>query len=341
MRKLRHIALLLLLSLLLVSCSGESAYLYDTGTHTHVYGNRYDVTPVSCVAEGEEIRYCKICHAAVTDTVAIAEEIDARVHTFSLTVVAATECEEGYTRKACTLCEYVVERADIVPARYALLTDADTLTVAPAGALGAVMSDTKTHILTLDAGRTQSVSAELARRLAVALTVMEELSREGSTLTPDSLLALSSGVGAGNAFSVRELLFEWVASGDADIARGFAAAIGGGESAFSARVSARLGRLGVENAASVDPFSVVDPGTVTLGATAVMLARALDEPLLAEAFADAVPRLTRIAGEKPILYFAFSDLRVSALKKGDTVRFLLLFGTDMSADLENNIFITT
>ena len=337
MRKLRHIAIILLLSLLFVSCGSESTYLYDAGAHTHVYGNRYDVTPVSCVAEGEQIRYCKICHAAVTDTVGVAEDIAARAHAFSLTVVAATECEEGYTRKVCTLCDYVVERADIVPARYALLTSENTVTTAPTGALGALMSDTVSHILTLDAGRAQSVPGDLARRLAVALTVTDALSREGAALTPDSLLVLPSGVGAGNAFSVRELLFEWVASGDADVARGLATAIGGDEGAFFACVLARMERLGVENTEVSDPFSAA--AEVTLGATAVMLMRALDEPLLVEAFADTVPWHIRIAGQKPVLYVTEGGLRVSVLKVGDAYRFLLLFGTSMPTDLENTLFL--
>ena len=336
MRKWRLIALFLLLSLALVSCGGETTYLYNTGTHTHVFGNRYDVTPVTCVEEGTQVRYCKICHETVTDTVAVAEDINQRTHTFSLTVVPATECEEGYTKKSCTLCDYVVERADVVPARYALLTNAETVTAAPEGAVGAVMSDTKTHVLTIDAGRARSVSADLAVRLGVALTVVDELSREGTTLTADTLVVLPGGVGAGNAFTVEELLLEWVASGDTDIVRGFATAMGGSEAAFSQLVCARLARLGVLDEVTANVFA--GSGTATLGATAVMLARALDEPLIASAFSDTVPRLIRIAGEKPVLYLAFSDLRVSALKKGDTVRFLLLFGAEMPADLENDIF---
>lgn len=336
MRKWRCMALFLLLPLVLAACGSEATYLYDTGTHTHVFGNRYDVTPVSCVADGTQIRYCKICHAAVTDTVTVAENIAHRAHAFSLTVVPATECEEGYTKKSCTLCDYVVERADVVPARYALLSDTETVIVAPTGASGAVMADTKTHILTLAAGRELLVPAELARRLGVALTVTQELAREGGTLTEDALVTLPSGVWAENAFSVRELLFEWVASGDVDIARGFATVLGGSEAAFSELVAARLARLGVLDKVTVDVFEV--GGTATLGASAVMLARALDEPLLSAAFSDAVPGLIRIAGQKPVLYLTFPDFRVSALKKDDTVRFLLLFGAQMPTELENIIF---
>lgn len=339
MRKWRLIALFLLLSLALVSCGGETTYLYNTGTHAHVFGNRYDVMPVTCVEAGTQIRYCKICHASVTDTVAVAEDISQRAHAFSLTVVPATECEEGYTTKSCTLCDYVVERADVVPARYALLSGAETVTTPPTGAVGAVMSDTKTHLLTLDVGRELPVPAELARRLAVALTVVDELSREGTTLTESTLVVLpSGGVWGGNAYTVGELLFAWVESGDADVARGFATVLGGSEAAFSQLVAARLARLGVGEEVTVDAFA--GGSAATLGATAVMLARSLDEPLLSAAFEDAVPGLVRIAGEKPALYLAFSELRVSALKKGDTVRFLLLFGTNMPSDLENTIYST-
>lgn len=336
MRKIRYFALFLLLPLVLTACASEVTYLYDAGTHTHVYGDYYDVTPVSCIGQGTQVRYCKICRETVTNTVAVVEDIAHRAHAFSLTVVPPTECEEGYTKKSCTLCDYMVEKADVVPARYVFFTSTEAVTIPPTGAVGALMSDTKTHILTLDAGRALSVSADLAARLAVALTVTEELSREGATLTVQSTVVLPSGVGAGNTFTVGELLCEWVANGDADIARGFATVVGGSEAAFAEKVAARLTRLGIADEVTLGVFE--GSGTATLGATAVMLARALDEPILFSAFSDTVPRLIRIAGEKPVLYLTASDLRVSALKQGDTVRFLLLFGTNMPTELENTLY---
>ncbi len=340
MRKLRCIALMLLFSLLLVSCSGAGeAYLYDNGAHTHVYGSRYDVTPATCVSEGSEIRYCKICHASVTDAVSVPSDIAVRKHAFSDTVIAPTECAEGYTVKSCTLCPYVIDRTNVIPALYALLTNEATATVAPLGTDSIVMSDTETHVLTYDVGREAAISAALARRLAVALVIVEEMAREGSTLTPDSEITLTSGIGAGNSYTVRDLFNEWAASGDPDIARGFAAALDGSEAAFSARVGARLQRLGVGEAVTVDPFSTTNTGTATLGATAVMLARALDEELIVAAFAAAVPGLIKIAGEKPVLYFTDTALRASVLKTGErSYRFLLLSGNDLPTHLENTLF---
>ena len=340
MRKLRCIVTVLLFSLLLVACEGGGGtYLYAGDTHTHVYGSRYDVTPVTCISAGEEIRYCKICHAAVTEAVAVPEDIAARKHAFSDTVVPPTEADEGYTKRSCTLCEYVIERTDVIPARYALLSGAATNTVAPEGAAGILMSDTATHTLVYRAGAEQAVSHETARRLAVALAIVEELSREGTTLTADSAIPLVSGMGAGNSYTVRELLLEWVASGNADVARGFAMALDGSEAAFAARVAARLKKLGVAEHVTIDPFIADGAGKATLYATGVMLARALDEPLLCEAFAAAVPGLVRIAGEKPALYLSLGDLRISALKtEAGVFHFLLLSGENAPTELENTLF---
>ena len=340
MRKLRCITLILLFSLVFVACGGEgTTYLYDAGTHTHVYGNRYDVTPVTCVCEGTQIRYCKICHAAVTDTVAVPEDIAARAHAFSDTVVAPTEADEGYTKRSCTLCEYVIERTDVIPARYALLTDAATKTEAPTGVQGILMSDTATHMLSSSVGADGAVSPEIARRLAVALAITEAMEQQAATFTADTPIMLVSGVGAGNSYTVRELLYEWIASGDADIARGFAMALDGSEAAFAARVAARLLKLGVAEHVTVDPFAPEAQGAATLYATGVLLARALDEALLCEAFADAVPGLVRIAGKKPALYLSVEGLRISALKNDAGVYcFLLLSGENTPSDLENTLF---
>ncbi len=340
MRKLRCIALMLLFSLLLVACGGTGeAYLYNNGEHTHVYGNRYDVEPATCISEGSEIRYCKICHVSVIGAVSIPSDIAARKHAFSNTVIPPTECEEGYTVKSCTLCPYMIDRTDVIPALYALLTNESTATVAPVGVDSIVMSDTATHVLIYDAGSGAVISAALARRLAVALAIVEEMAREGSALTPETEITLISGIGAGNSYTVCDLLNEWAASGDPDIARGFAAVLDGSETAFSARVAARLQRLGVSEEVTVDPFSATDTGTATLGATAVMLARALDEELIVAAFAASVPGLVKIAGEKPVLYFTDTALRVSALRTADgTYRFLLLSGNALPSHLENTLF---
>ena len=118
---------------------------------------------------------------------------------------------------------------------------------------------------------------------------------------------------------------------------GFAAAMDGSEAAFSARVAARLQRLGVSDHITVDPFG--ETGRATLGATAVLLARALDEEALLSAFAASVPRLIQIAGEKPMLYFAEATVRATALRAADgTYHFLLLSGNELPTHLEITLF---
>ena len=341
MRKMRFVLILLLFSLLLCACEADGkTFLYGGEAHTHVFGSRYDITPASCIAEGVEIRYCKICHESVTETVAVPEDIAARKHSFSDTVILPTESAEGYTRRACTLCEYVIERTDVIPARYALLTSEATKAEPPSGVAGILMSDTASHKLTYRAGYDSAVSPEAARRLAVALAITEELAREDTAFSADTPVVLVSGAGAGNSYTVRELLYEWIASGDSDVARGLAAAFDGSEGGFTARVTARLVRLGVSDAATVDPFSKEEGvGSATLGATAVMLARALDEPLLREAFAEAVPRLLRVVGKKPAVYLSLGTLRITALEgEGEVRHFLLAFGDALPVDLEDTLF---
>jgi len=335
-RKIRILALLSLLSLLLVSC-GEDAgasYLYEAGEHTHVYGNRYDVVSVTCIAEGSDIRYCKICHEAVTSTVRIPEEIAARAHAFADTVVAPTESTEGYTARQCTLCPYLIERTDVIPPLYALLTNEATVTVAPQGVTALMMSDTDTHRLSYLVGADTAVPAELALRLAVGITLTDELNRSDATLTEQSPVTY-----LGNSYTLREMVYEWLLHGDADVARALAAALGDDEAGFTARVAARLQRLGTRETVA-DPFSAT--ATATLGDTATLLARALDEPLLVAAFGNAVSAqhgLVRINGVRPALYFNAGTLRACAMAgENGTYRFLLLFGEDMASDLENSLF---
>jgi len=339
MRKMRVVLLSLLFSLLFTACRGAgSTYLYEKEDHTHVFGNRYDITPVSCVAEGQEIRYCKICHVAVTETVAVPEDMAVRKHSFSDTVFAPTESAEGYTRRSCTVCEYVIERTNVIPARYALLVGEGTKTTAPEGVRGILMSDTASHVLSYHVGYSDAVKPVAARRLAVALAIADELAREGTTLRAETPIQLTSGPLTGNRYTVRELLYEWIATGDADVARGFAMALDGTGSAFFARVSARLEKLGVAGAVTVDPF-VEGEGSATLGATAVMLARALDEPLLREAFAESVPRLQQVAGKKPLLHLSLGDLRLTALEgEGGLYHFSVLAGEALPSGMENTLF---
>ena len=327
----------MLLLLLFVGCSDGAAgksYLYETGEHTHVYGNRYDVVAVSCIEAGTDIRYCKICHTAVTSTVNVPEDIAVRAHAFADTVVAPTEADEGYTARQCTLCPYVIERTDVVPALYALLASEATVTAAPAGVTALMMSDTKTHLLTYSVGDGTAVPASLARRLAVAITLTDELGKPDATLT-----ATSTAIYLGNSYTVEELLLEWVLHGDAAVALAFATALGEDSTAFAARVAARLEKLGTSQTV-IEPFSTTS--TATLGDTAKLLARALDEPLLQAAFDSATRAqhgLVRINGARPAVYLVDGALRVCAMSESaGGYRFLLLLGEDMPSDLENSLF---
>ena len=67
--------------------------LYVDEAHEHVYGFWYDVTPLSCVHAGEQVRYCKVCLREERQTLELAQEIAERHHNI----------ENGH----CTLCEYV------------------------------------------------------------------------------------------------------------------------------------------------------------------------------------------------------------------------------------------
>lgn len=343
MRKAKVLLLLLLFSLLFTACADTgTTFLYEKGEHNHVFGNRYDITPASCVAEGKEVRYCKICHEAVTETVPVAEDIAARKHAFSDTVTPPTESAKGYTRRECTVCDYVIERADVIPARYELTVGEGTKTTAPEGVDGILMSDSATHRLSYRVGGELTVSPVVARRLAVALAVTDELSREGATLTADTPLALISGTGAGNRYTVRDLLCEWIATGDENVLGALAFALDGSEGAFGARVTARLEKLGVAEHVTLNVFDTEGEGSATLGATAVMLARALDEPLIRLALAEAVPRLQQIAGQKPVAYLCFGNLRLSAVEdEGGACRFLLLRGESIPEGIENTLFQAT
>ena len=335
MKKVRILALLAVLALLLVGCDADTgrSYLYNTGEHTHVFGNRYEVVAVTCISEGTDIRYCKICHEAVIGTVTVPADVAARAHAFENTVVQPTESTEGYTARQCTLCPYLIERDNVVPPLYALLANEATKTAAPSGAASAVMADTATHVLTYNAGGAAAVQTELARRLAVAITLTAELSREEATVTEES-----TALYLGNTYTVRELIFEWILHGDADVAKALAAACLDDEAGFTARVAARLQRLGTCDTV-VDPFGA---STATLFDTATLLSRALDEPLLLAAFSNAVSAqhgLLRIDGVRPAFYFSDGTLRASAIGgENGAYRFLLLLGENMPSDLENSLY---
>lgn len=337
MRKARLCALFLMVLLLFTACTAnKTAHSYPEGAHTHVYGNRYDVVPATCRETGTVVRYCKICHGEVTEAVAVPEDIAARAHAFSDTVVAPTEATEGYTVRRCLLCDYVVERTLVVPAKYALLADEQTVITAPAGATGVMVSDTVTHVLSYHVGGDTAVSADIACVLATVLTLVDEMTCTGASVTPETNVAF----GALN-YPAKSLLFAYIEDEDTDALRALALAIAGDETAFAAKISARLARLGVSDGAAVNPFAPAE-NTATLGATAVLLARVLDEPLLVEGFGEAVGILQSVAGKKPALYLTSADgtLRAVAISEEGGVRFSVVCGEALPSDYEDALYPT-
>ncbi len=336
MRFLKVVCFLLVFLVLFVACgTTETVHLYPSGEHAHVFGNRYEVVPASCITVGQEVRYCKICHLAVTDSVEIPADQTKRLHEFTVTVVPPTEAEEGYTMLKCTLCDYVVERTDVKPPLFALKSEEGvTVTTAPSGVDALLMASTADLVLRYDVGGQTAVDATLARRLAVMLTVTEELEREGAVLTPDTVVSLTGTI-LGN-YTVSNLLRAWLQSGDAAIASAFAEMFGESNDDFAARVDARLQRLGVLSEVEVGVFDL-PVATATLRATAVMLARALAMPLAVELLSDEVPPLAQVAGRVPTVFFDYATLRVVAIGEDGGYRFLLLAGNALQTGLENEL----
>ena len=318
------LACCLLLSL--VSCGGPRAdYNYAENACEHVWGLWYDVVPVTCVSEGQRVRYCKFCHREEVETIPIADNIAERVHDFEDTVVPPTESSGGYTTRRCTRCGYVVERADEKPPLYALLTVTGvTDTALPADLTGLVVADSATHVLTRGAGMTTAVNAETARRLALVLTVTEEMEKEGATLTPDTPVTVTTGALAGRTYRVEQLLAAVVKTGQVAAAEALASVFDESVSAFCARVGVRVAKLGLSATTQV---STAPGGTTTLYDTGVLLLRALDTPVIAAALATSVPDLSQVAGQDPAFYIEGENLLFCGITTGNGVRFALLVGT--------------
>ena len=324
MRKIA-LCLALLLTLSLSACGGRRAdYDYAGETCDHVFGLWYDVVPVTCQTEGQRVRYCKFCHHEEVETIPIAENIAERAHDFEDTVIPPTEAAAGYTTRRCTRCGYVVERADEQPPLYALLTvDGVTDTALPAGLDGLVVTDTGSHVLAHGAGLDAAVNAETARRLALALTVTEEMEKEGATLTPQTTVTVTAGALAGRTYRVEQLLSAVVKTGQVSAAEALSSVFDESVSAFCARVNVRVAKLGLTHTA----VSTAAGGSTTLYDTGVLLARALDTPLIAAALAANVPDLSQAAGQDPVLWIEGEGLLFCGIKAGDGVRFALLVGT--------------
>jgi hypothetical protein len=198
-----------------------------------------------------------------------------------------------------------------------------------------MMANTADRVLLACVESEIHVDATLAKRLAVLLTVTEEIEREGGAFDQDTLVALTGEL-SGN-FSVRTLMEAWLATGESRVARAFATAFAESEQAFLARVEARLTRLGVGHEATIDVMG--SASEVTLHALAIMLTRALATPLLVELMADEVPPLSQIAGEEPTVFFHYPTLRVAALARNGGYLFLLLSGDELPDGIENELML--
>ena len=329
MKKRGLFCLLLCAVLLFSSCAGREAGLAYGGEAEcqHIYGLWYEVVPVTCTEAGQRVRYCKLCHSEVVEPIPVAENIALRAHAFSDTVVPPTEATGGYTTRVCTRCGYVVERTDERPALYALLTvEGVTDTALPAGLVGLLQTDTHTHVLARGAGLDAVVDAAAARRLALALTVTEAMEGEGAALTPETPVTVKTGGLAGRTYRVEQLLAAVIKTGQTAPAEALADVFEESLSDFCARVNVRVAKLGLEATTHV---STAPGGTTTLHDTGVLLARALDTPLLRGILADAVPDLSQVAGRDPVVYSEGENLLLCGVAAADGgIVFALLAGAD-------------
>ncbi len=343
MRKCGIVMLLLALLFSLCACNGGSDGIsYADPDHRHIYGQWYDVTPVTCTAAGAQVRYCKLCHAEEKRSVPVPEEQTEQLHDFSDTVLPPTEKDWGYTTRVCTRCAFVVEQADPTPPLYVLIAHEGTVREAPAGVEALLLSDTKTHTVSHLVCADTVIDAELARRLAVAITANELLHDANVTLTvSDAVLAGvtpdTPGIYVGATLTVRQLLGLWLDEGGADALRCLCALLNTDEIAFSHTVTARLALLGVEvdvqdlqNAATVDGVTVYE--------TAVLLSKALDLPLVRTLLAENTNPHLVLGGTHPTVYFEARDLRVTAIPREEGYAFLILVGSSLHGGLEGTLY---
>ncbi len=345
MRIAKITALILALLFLLCACGvKQDGISYADDGHTHVYGYWYDATLPSCRQRGVRVRYCKICHAEQGMTIEIPDDVTKQVHTYKDTRVEPTEKDEGSFLRKCDLCGYEVESYTI-PALYALLANENTVATAPSGVNALLLSDTETHTVSALVGKDTPIDATLARRLAVALPVVERLAHD---LSPDSTVTVSaemlggvtpttSGLYIGRVLSAKQLLGLWLMEGGDDTMLLLCELMGQSETAFLTTVNARMDKLGVTFTAN----SLRQGGTfvgVTVYNTAVLLAKSLDQPLICELLALNTNPYVTVCGERPTLYFKAGDARISAIPREGGYAFLVLQGTALPGGVEDTLY---
>lgn len=348
MRIAKISALLLALVFLFCACAGVAEGESYASTHVCVYGAEYETAPKTCLDGGRVIRYCKICHRAESFEEDIERDPAERRHDSAVDYLAATEKDAGYYHDVCPLCNYVNEHVDYRPL-YALFETEGTMTGAPAGVSGLLISDTETHDVLHQEGRETVADAEFARRLAVALTIAERLLAEDAVHTPDTLVTVSEemlagtsvtthGVYVGATLSAKKLLGLWLLSGNPDTMLCLANLVGETEATLLAAVNERIDRLG----AAFTTASLRDPDAfsgVTVYGTSVLLAKSLDVELLCELLSTNVNPYIEICGVRPAVYFETPTLRVSALNREGNYTFLVLAGDAIPGGLENTLYV--
>lgn len=353
MRKTALFSLFLCAVLLFSACTaGGDALPYNTGGEcAHVFGVWYDITPATCQSEGEQVRYCKRCREAELFTVTVPADEAARAHSFTDTVTPATEAAGGFTDRECSLCHYRVEGVFPTPPLYALLTDSSTNTTPVSGVNALLLTDTATHVLHRAAATDTAAAAAPALRLATALTALSAISAEGSTLTLDTETVITqalldslptgaprAGFVAGNRVTVSTLISAVAATGGSDAALALATVVAGSEQAFLPLMRARVAALGLTHTVIGSLLDTAAAST-TLYDTAVLLARALDEPLLADALAAGVGQYVKILDRTPAVWLSADALRISALSDGKGgYYFLLVCGNALPATVEETLF---
>lgn len=345
MRMMKLTALILALLFLLCACGvrSEGTSYADDG-HTHVYGYWYDATLPSCRQRGARVRYCKICHAEQGMTIEIPDDVTKQVHTYTETTVEPTEKDAGSFIRKCDLCSYVEEEYEI-PALYALKPDENTVTTAPAGVNAMLLSDTETHTVSALANEDALIDATLARRLAVALPVVEQIGQSWNaqhtvTVSAEMLGGVTPttpGVYVGATLSVKQILGLWLMEGGDDTVLLLCSLMGQSEAQLLATVNARMDKLGVALTASSLRQSGT-PAGVTVYDTAVLVARVLDEPLICELLALNTNPYITVNGQRPALYFKAGDVRVSAISREEGYAFLVLQGAALPGGIENSLY---
>lgn len=344
MRIVKITALVSALLFLLCACNvGQETISYADEGHTHVYGFWYDSAVPSCQQLGVRVRYCKICHAEQGLTIEIPEDKAKQAHTFEDIKVEPTEKDNGSFKRVCTLCGYQEQgTAHTIPALYVLLENEHTDRTQREGVNALLCSDTETHIISALVEKDAAIDATLARRLAVALPVVERLDTD---LSADSEITVSaevlggampttSGVYLGRTLSVRQLLGLWLMEGGDDTLLLLCALMGQSEAELLATVNARMDRLGATFSAS----SLRQSGTfagVSVYDTAVLLAKSLDQPLICELLALNTNPYVTVNGTRPALYFKAGNARISAVARENGYEFLILQGEAIPGGIED------